>query len=627
MKKLFTKNLCIYMLGALLVTIACVFVYQTYICNRDNTANSYETLTVIEEKLAGNDRQIQQLTDSLGDNALAKSRAFAYIIKLDPDMIKDKELLLHVCELLKVDELHVIDENGIITHSTVDAYIGFDMDSGEQSAAFLPINEDPSLEIVQEPQMNATEGKIVQYIGVARQDAPGFVQVGVRPEVLENLLAGTSIDVVLKDYSVGDSGYVFAIDLESTEVLAAGNEAMVGLTAEEAGMSGLLGEGRGKTVIDGVSGYYVTQNYNEMSVGTFYPADEYYAMRISQTAVVVVCILIILFVLMLMINRLVSKQIVSGISNIAAQLQKIADGNLDIVVEENGNPEFQNLSANINGMVSNIKQNLSENEILMQQQEQDVKANKQLVSNIKHVCESIYHVSEETLNNAHSLLQGGTEQNEVILQLHSVMEELSHQLNENEEVSQNVSRYTADSVENIKETRNKMNLLADAINQIAEQSQQIEKIIGDIDSIASQTNMLSLNASIEAARAGEMGKGFAVVAGQVGELASKSTGAAKETNMLIGASMQAVERGKQIADEVVAEFMEVVKQIEQSGQNVEHISQLAHKQVKAVGEVTNKLEFISDVVEKNFTISKGSEHTAEALSQEAERLKELTGNS
>ena len=41
----------------------------------------------------------------------------------------------------------------------------------------MEIVDDPSLEIVQEPQVNASIGKMMQYIGVARKDAKGLVQV------------------------------------------------------------------------------------------------------------------------------------------------------------------------------------------------------------------------------------------------------------------------------------------------------------------------------------------------------------------------------------------------------------------------------------------------------------------
>lgn len=46
----------------------------------------------------------------------------------------------------------------------------------------------------------------MQYIGVARSDAEGLVQVGVRPEVLENMLASTKIDTVLKGIDFGKRG-------------------------------------------------------------------------------------------------------------------------------------------------------------------------------------------------------------------------------------------------------------------------------------------------------------------------------------------------------------------------------------------------------------------------------------
>ncbi len=41
---------------------------------------------------------------------------------------------------LMVNELHIIDENGIITSSMIPSYIGFDMKSGEQS--IMPFDGD-----------------------------------------------------------------------------------------------------------------------------------------------------------------------------------------------------------------------------------------------------------------------------------------------------------------------------------------------------------------------------------------------------------------------------------------------------------------------------------------------------
>ena len=194
MKKMFTKRLLSYMIIALIATIAIVFGFQTLVSQFNNTNSAKEKLSMVKEKLAGNDKQIEKLTKSIGENNLAKTRAFAELLAKDATLLTDEKRLQEVCEKLMVNELHVIDEKGIITHSTVSEYVGFDMNSGEQSAAFMPIVDDPSLEIVQEPQENATEGKVIQYIGVARTDAKGFVQVGIRPEILEETLANTAID-------------------------------------------------------------------------------------------------------------------------------------------------------------------------------------------------------------------------------------------------------------------------------------------------------------------------------------------------------------------------------------------------------------------------------------------------
>lgn len=170
-----------------------------------------------------------------------------------------------------VNELHIIDENGIITSSTIDTYIGFDMKSGEQSNAFMVIIDDPSIEIVQEPQKNVAEGIIIQYIGVARTDAKGFVQVGVRPEVLENMLAGTEISVVLKNMDFGEQGYVYAIDNTSGIILAHQNPDLIGTRATDAGFPSKL-IGKGKAIIDGVKGYYVAEECNDQVIGTFMPS-------------------------------------------------------------------------------------------------------------------------------------------------------------------------------------------------------------------------------------------------------------------------------------------------------------------------------------------------------------------
>ena len=622
MKKIFTRRLSMYMLAALLVTIASVFLLQTVVSKRSNTASSTAKLESVKEKLAGNEESIKNLTENLSQDNLAKTRAFADMIAADQSVIKDKAKLNEVKDRLMVNELHVINAEGIITESTIDAYVGFDMKSGEQSNAFMVIVDDPSIEIVQEPQVNVAEGVVMQYIGVARKDAPGLVQVGVRPEVLETMLAGTEIDVVLKNIDFGENGYIYAIDKESGQILAHQNEALVGTPAVDAGFPAGFA-GKGTAVIDGKRGHYLAEEYEGRIIGTFMPSKEYYAERNNQTIVVLFSMAIIFGLLLWMIDHMVDDKIVKGIDQITASMKEIAEGNFGIHVDVKGNQEFVQLSGSINKMVESICQKMEENEKLLDQQKEDVENNKILIQKVKDACTDLNHVSGETLESADHIYRGTGEQERAVEDLKQIMSRLTQELNNSVDVSGNVVAETGETAEKIVYTQSQMELLKGSMQRISDMSIEIEKIIDEINSIAQQTNMLSLNASIEAARAGEMGKGFAVVATQVGELAARSAQAAKETYELITNSIHAVEEGKEITDRTAEAFSVVVKNMEMANSDVEKITEMVRGNVGIVTNAVSQMERISDVVEQNVEISHNTKQASSHMADITGKLLEI----
>lgn len=619
MKKIFTQRLFFYMLAALLITITAIFTLQTFTSQSNNTTASQTKLEDVRSKLAANETNIAQLTENLSKDNLAKTRAFADMLAADSSINGNSKKLNAIKDRLMVNELHIIDENGIITSSTIDAYIGFDMKSGEQSNAFMVIVNDPSIEIVQEPQRNVAEGIVMQYIGVARTDAKGLVQVGVRPEVLENMLAGTEISVVLKDIDFGEKGYVYAIDNTSGLILAHQNSTLIGTRATDAGFPSKL-VGKGKAVIDGVKGYYVAEESNGQIIGTFMPSSEYYSGRLNQTFVVSLSMLIIFGALLFMINHMVDDKIVQGINRISNSMHAIADGNFNITVNETGNPEFEMLSDSINKMVQSIRQSIQENEQLIIKQKQDMEHNQLLITNVKNACGELNRVSGETLEHADSIYNGTGEQETAVEDLKQIMQQLTEELNSSVKVSASVTVETGTTSEKIIQTQSRMQLLMDSMQKISDMSMEIEKIIGEINSIAQQTNMLSLNASIEAARAGEKGKGFAVVATQVGELAARSAQAARETSELIMNSINAVESGRQVTDQTVEAFDVVVENIQKTNQSIETVTGMVRQNVDIVSHAVRQIERISGVVEENVRISQNTKQVSSNMAEITEKL-------
>jgi methyl-accepting chemotaxis protein len=162
-----------------------------------------------------------------------------------------------------------------------------------------------------------------------------------------------------------------------------------------------------------------------------------------------------------------------------------------------------------------------------------------------------------------------------------------------------------------------------AMGAIEQSSSQIGQIIGVIDEIAFQTNLLALNAGVEAARAGEAGRGFAVVAQEVRALAQRSADAAKEIKALITASTEQVSAGVDLVGQTGKALHSILEQVSRINGVVGEIAASAREQATGLDEVYVAVTQMDQVTQQNAAMVEESTAASHALSKEADVLARL----
>lgn len=357
MQKIFVRYIAIVVAAALMLIFGLNWLLQGKNAETDMIKNADLKLEQISRTLDNNTLELENLKESLSEDYLTRAYAFAYIIQQNPEVLNSQEELQRITELLNVDELHVIDENGILFAGNIPRYFGMNFDSTDQTREFLRILDDPQGSLVQEIRPNGYEQKVFQYIGVARQDKKGIVQIGMAPTRMLEAQRRNELSYILAKIPMDKGGTLFAIDKKTGKLLAHSDTSLQGENMQALGFTednldgfcsgGFLGNGREKT-------FYVLKEYGDIMLGMGRESRVLYEERNRQSLMVSVYLIISCLIVIVLINLLLKRIIVDGIHKIMGAITHITEGNLNTVVKVDSNPEFQKLSSGINQMVQGI---------------------------------------------------------------------------------------------------------------------------------------------------------------------------------------------------------------------------------------------------------------------------------
>ena len=397
------------------------------------------------------------------------------------------------------------------------------------------------------------------------------------------------------------------------------------------------------------SGIETSQEIVDFALDKALEFNEDAGIALENATVMLIVLLVVMVVLCMGVTTVLSRAVSRPISQLTDAAKKLAAGALNIEIDYYSKDEvgtlaemFREMSGSMKAVIKDIGQQLgamSNGDFTVAPRAEytgDYVSIKNALINIRESlsntlneinlsADQVFSGSAQVSDSTQTFSEGAADQAGSIEELAAAINEISFQVRETAANMEAARRLTAKAGEQVAVSNRQMEEMLLAMGEIGAKTEQIRAINNTIEEIAFQTNILALNAAVEAAHAGESGKGFAVVAGEVRRLAGKSTDAAKRTSDLIDGTVQAVEKGRKIANITAESLHNVVESTNEVLNTVDKIDEAAQHQAGSIVQVTQEIDQISYVVQNNSATSEESAAASEELSGQAQMLKELVG--
>jgi methyl-accepting chemotaxis protein len=246
---------------------------------------------------------------------------------------------------------------------------------------------------------------------------------------------------------------------------------------------------------------------------------------------------------------------------------------------------------------------------------------KRIIEGLNEGAEQVVAASGQVALASQQLAEGASEQAASIEETSSSLEEMSSMVKQNADNTKEAARLVDISRQSMKTSHKFLKQTKDCMEKISSDGEKTSKLLKSIDEIAFQTNLLALNAAVEAARAGESGAGFAVVADEVRNLAQRAASTAKDTEKLIGTTLENIKEGVKLVAISTEEFYQMGEDAKKVSELFAEISVASQEQSQGIGQINIAVNKMDKVVQQNAANAEESASASEETNAQAEQMR------
>ncbi|MBT2923782.1 methyl-accepting chemotaxis protein, partial [Vibrio anguillarum] len=441
-------------------------------------------------------------------------------------------------------------------------------------------------------------------------------------EVERNLSKMRQDELYRSDVEVVHKSIGHYVDM-STKMVEFFNRRDQGMTSE-AEYTAFIAQFRqsGEQMVNAIND--LSQQVNQQATQSLAQSDKD-NIRVMNTAMVTVLSVLSLSLAMAWI---LSNMIVAPIQKLQAVMRELAQGNLTIRADADGENEISKLGKDVNTTTSQLHAT---------------------VDHLNRISEEVASASTElaaVMTQAESNAQQELSEIEQVASAVNELASTANNVSDNATVADSTAREADELAKSglaiFKESAQASLQMSEALNHAAsvvlrlkEQSEQINDVVEVIRGVSEQTNLLALNAAIEAARAGETGRGFAVVADEVRMLAARTESSTKEIRVIIEelqsqsilandsmqTSIEMLARNGELTQRANDALIGITESVSDINDSNTQVATAAEEQSQVTQDINRNVVNMSELVNQNVTgISQSASASAE-LSQLAEKQK------